>query len=168
MQNNIDDSCRAENRKQIKKYIKNATKCKKIEKSIFSYAREYLEENNIDEMYYCDVYNDKLDDILTNLDVKNDEVGNSYLFDAVSKGIIDLDKIAFLQPKETFPERWKVIIDRLNLIENKKINRATTDIFHCFKCGKNKCSVSQAQTRSADEPMTTFVKCLVCDNSWKF
>jgi transcription elongation factor S-II len=24
------------------------------------------------------------------------------------------------------------------------------------------------QTRSADEPMTTFVTCLVCDKHWKF
>jgi len=40
-----------------------------------------------------------------------------------------------------------------------------------FKCGKCKSKwtiTEQKQTRGADEPMTTFVKCLNCNNSWKF
>ncbi len=44
---------------------------------------------------------------------------------------------------------------------------AATDIFKCGKCKQRKCSYYQMQTRSADEPMTTFVTCLVCDNRWK-
>eukprot|EP00484_Ammonia_sp_Unknown_P026775 CAMPEP_0197039402 /NCGR_PEP_ID=MMETSP1384-20130603/16191_1 /TAXON_ID=29189 /ORGANISM="Ammonia sp." /LENGTH=328 /DNA_ID=CAMNT_0042469993 /DNA_START=102 /DNA_END=1088 /DNA_ORIENTATION=- len=43
-----------------------------------------------------------------------------------------------------------------------------TDEFKCGKCNQRKCKYSQAQTRSADEPMTTFVTCLVCGNRWKF
>ena len=73
-----------------------------------------------------------------------------------------------MSPDEMFPDRWKIITDRRNLVEYKKANMATTDIFKCYKCGKKKCSVSQAQTRSADEPMTTFVQCLICDNKWSF
>ncbi len=38
----------------------------------------------------------------------------------------------------------------------------------CGKCGQKKVSYSQAQTRSADEPMTTFCECLACGNRWKF
>ena len=34
-------------------------------------------------------------------------------------------------------------------------------------CGKNKCTYYELQTRSADEPMTTFVSCLNCGNHWK-
>ena len=37
----------------------------------------------------------------------------------------------------------------------------------CFKCKKRKCSYYQMQTRSADEPMTTFVTCLLCGNNWQ-
>lgn len=44
----------------------------------------------------------------------------------------------------------------------------TTDLLKCGKCGKRKCSYTQAQTRSADEPMTTFVLCLDCGHRWKF
>eukprot|EP00485_Elphidium_margaritaceum_P002610 CAMPEP_0202695780 /NCGR_PEP_ID=MMETSP1385-20130828/9278_1 /ASSEMBLY_ACC=CAM_ASM_000861 /TAXON_ID=933848 /ORGANISM="Elphidium margaritaceum" /LENGTH=323 /DNA_ID=CAMNT_0049351857 /DNA_START=87 /DNA_END=1055 /DNA_ORIENTATION=- len=45
-------------------------------------------------------------------------------------------------------------------------SKAMTDEFKCGKCGKRKCKYSQAQTRSADEPMTTFVTCLTCGNRW--
>lgn len=36
---------------------------------------------------------------------------------------------------------------------------ATTDQFQCGKCKERKTSYYQMQTRSADEPMTTFVIC---------
>jgi transcription elongation factor S-II len=38
----------------------------------------------------------------------------------------------------------------------------------CNKCGQKKVTYTQAQTRSADEPMTTFCTCLNCGNRWKF
>lgn len=40
--------------------------------------------------------------------------------------------------------------------------------FTCGKCKTNKTTYYQMQTRSADEPMTTFVRCLNCGNRWKF
>ncbi|CAI5512412.1 unnamed protein product [Closterium sp. Naga37s-1] len=45
---------------------------------------------------------------------------------------------------------------------------ATTDMFKCGKCNQRKTTYFQMQTRSADEPMTTYVTCLVCQNRWKF
>lgn len=45
---------------------------------------------------------------------------------------------------------------------------ASTDQFKCGKCGQRKCTYFQMQTRSADEPMTTFVTCVNCNNHWKF
>lgn len=65
--------------------------------------------------------------------------------------------------------------------ENKKIKekalfnselggppKASTDKFKCGRCGKNQTTYYQMQTRSADEPMTTYVTCVNCDNRWKF
>lgn len=43
---------------------------------------------------------------------------------------------------------------------------ASTDQFLCGKCKNRKTTYYQLQTRSADEPMTTFVTCTVCGNRW--
>ncbi|KAJ1950597.1 transcription elongation factor TFIIS [Linderina pennispora] len=45
---------------------------------------------------------------------------------------------------------------------------AETDQFRCGRCKSRKCTYYQMQTRSADEPMTTFVTCTNCNNRWKF
>ncbi|KAG7229017.1 hypothetical protein INR49_013250, partial [Caranx melampygus] len=42
-----------------------------------------------------------------------------------------------------------------------------TDLFTCGKCKGKSCTYTQVQTRSADEPMTTFVFCNQCGNRWK-
>jgi DNA-directed RNA polymerase subunit M/transcription elongation factor TFIIS len=39
--------------------------------------------------------------------------------------------------------------------------------FKCGKCKSKKTTYYQMQTRSADEPMTTFVTCTGCGNRWK-
>uniref|UniRef100_A0A4W3JGE8 Transcription elongation factor n=1 Tax=Callorhinchus milii TaxID=7868 RepID=A0A4W3JGE8_CALMI len=48
-----------------------------------------------------------------------------------------------------------------------KTGGTSTDLFKCGKCKKHNCSYTQVQTRSADEPMTTFVLCNECGNRWK-
>ena len=45
--------------------------------------------------------------------------------------------------------------------------KSISTALRCGKCGNNKTSYTQAQTRSADEPMTTFCECLMCGNRWK-
>ena len=48
------------------------------------------------------------------------------------------------------------------------MRKATTNQFQCGKCRQRQCTYYQMQTRSADEPMTTFVTCVNCGNRWKF
>ncbi|XP_023874428.1 transcription elongation factor TFIIS [Quercus suber] len=45
--------------------------------------------------------------------------------------------------------------------------KATTDMFQCSRCRERKCTYYQMQTRSADEPMTTYVTCCKCSKRWK-
>ncbi|CAK7348392.1 unnamed protein product [Dovyalis caffra] len=47
-------------------------------------------------------------------------------------------------------------------------NSGTTYQFRCGRCGKRETTSCQMPTRSADEPTTTFVTCVVCNNHWKF
>jgi DNA-directed RNA polymerase subunit M/transcription elongation factor TFIIS len=42
-----------------------------------------------------------------------------------------------------------------------------TGQFQCGKCKSVKTTYYQMQTRSADEPMTTYVTCTNCNNRWK-
>jgi len=46
-------------------------------------------------------------------------------------------------------------------------NRNQEGFFTCSKCKSRKTTYYQLQTRSADEPMTTFVSCLNCNRNWK-
>ncbi|KAJ8605471.1 hypothetical protein MRB53_041416 [Persea americana] len=46
--------------------------------------------------------------------------------------------------------------------------RAISTTMQCGKCKAKKVAYTQAQTRSADEPMTTFCECMNCGNKWKF
>lgn len=48
-----------------------------------------------------------------------------------------------------------------------KMDAEYEGILKCPKCKSNKTSYFQMQTRSADEPMTTYAECL-CGNKWKF
>lgn len=44
----------------------------------------------------------------------------------------------------------------------------STPRMQCGKCKVFKVAYTQAQTRAADEPMTTFCECMNCGNRWKF
>jgi DNA-directed RNA polymerase subunit M/transcription elongation factor TFIIS len=69
------------------------------------------------------------------------------------------------------PERWQRIIQEAvakEIAMHSKTKTANINMY-CRKCKrKTKCDYYQLQTRSADEPMTTFVTCLECDARWKF
>jgi len=52
--------------------------------------------------------------------------------------------------------------------ETMKQMRMDVDSFYvCRKCKSTKVEHYQKQTRSADEPMTVFCHCLMCDKRWK-
>ena len=56
---------------------------------------------------------------------------------------------------------------RIKVKQQHENNIVYSDAYKCFKCGESKCKIAMKQMRSADEPMTTFVKCLVCGNAFK-
>ncbi|KAG0306920.1 RNA polymerase II elongation factor [Dissophora globulifera] len=59
-------------------------------------------------------------------------------------------------------------LQNMFLAKGAEEQQAETDMFKCGKCKGRKTRYYQMQTRSADEPMTTFVTCINCNNRWKF
>jgi DNA-directed RNA polymerase subunit M/transcription elongation factor TFIIS len=49
----------------------------------------------------------------------------------------------------------------------KSQEKVADGLFKCGRCKSQKTTYYQLQTRSADEPMTTFVTCVNCGNRWK-
>jgi transcription elongation factor S-II len=152
---------------ELNKIIKNPKICKNLEKGILNYSIQNAESKNIvrkwDNTYFVQLYVDRFRSIYINL--KNPD-----LLTQIQTKKIAAHKVSFMTHQEMKPTKWA------KLVEEKKIkdeNRyapkveASTDNFTCWKCKSKKCTYYQLQTRSADEPMTTFVTCLDCGQRWK-
>lgn len=95
-------------------------------------------------------------------------IRNPELIELLRSGEVHPSKLAYMSPAELFPSRWETMKKRLKLEQDKTGNVGfRTTKFKCSRCGMNDCSYYQLQTRSADEPMTTFVTCLTCEKRWR-
>lgn len=70
------------------------------------------------------------------------------------------------------PEKWGPVIKQSKMTADGMYEmnaEASSDDFICRKpkCRSKRCSHYQMQTRSADEPMTTYVTCLDCGNRYR-
>jgi transcription elongation factor S-II len=73
-----------------------------------------------------------------------------------------------LKSAERRAEDAKMIHENMKDAMVAQEEKSVSTQLQCSKCGQRKVSYTQAQTRSADEPMTTFCECLVCGKRWKF
>ena len=144
----------------------------KIEEGIHDYVCELAEKESI-ELEWSDIftslYLNASVGVYTNLD-PDSNVKNTRFRTRVVQGEFLPHKIARLSPQEMFPEKWKDLLDEKFKIDKQLYEtrtEAATDIYKCGKCHKRICTYFQLQTRSADEPMTTFVTCINCGNRWK-
>jgi DNA-directed RNA polymerase subunit M/transcription elongation factor TFIIS len=158
---------RAENQLFINKFVNDIEKSIKIELSIFEYSLLYCINNNIEQTFLKSIYDDKILNILVNLDPKS-KLKNKTLLSNILYGNIDPSHVGFLSPNQIDPDKWVDIIKKKEYREWRENNISYSDAYKCSKCGQRKSKVSLAQTRSADEPMTIFVSCLVCYNTFKF
>lgn len=91
----------------------------------------------------------------------------------VLSGQITPEKFATMPTEEMASDEMKqlrqeIAKEGIREAQVAKNQGTETNLFKCGKCGKRKTTYTQLQTRSADEPMTTFVLCLDCGNRWKF
>ena len=138
-----------------------------IEKGIFNWTIQHASKNNIvkkwSNSFFITLYIDRLRSVYINL--KKPDVSS-----AVISGNIKPQDIAFMSHQEICPDKWKQLIEDKKVRDKQKYEpniEASTDNFTCNKCKSKKCTYYQLQTRSADEPMTTFVTCLECGKRWK-
>lgn len=137
-----------------------------LEKGIFNYSLKEAEQKKVlkkwDNHRFVKIYLDRLRSVYLNL--------NNTIIEQINSGTIKVHKIAFMTHQEMSPDRWSKLIEAKIKRDKNKFEtnvEAATDTFTCRKCKSNKCTYYQMQTRSADEPMTTFVTCIECGNRWK-
>ena len=139
-------------------------------KKILAVAKEIeIEVYKAEYSSINDSYRNKLRTFTMNLrNKKNPELRGSLL-----DGTITPQAFVKMSPNEIAPEALKQEIEKLNKqnlfdAQGATEKRAVTDRFTCGKCKHKKVSYYQMQTRSADEPLTTFCTCENCGNRWKF
>ncbi|CAH8590719.1 unnamed protein product [Schistosoma turkestanicum] len=91
----------------------------------------------------------------------------------VLMGHVNPDKLASMTSEEMASKEMKELREKYTkeTIEDHQMavtGGTETDLLRCGKCKQTKCTYNQVQTRSADEPMTTFVYCNNCGHRWKF
>tara|TARA_B100001093_G_scaffold447256_1_gene452066 strand:+ start:48 stop:569 length:522 start_codon:yes stop_codon:yes gene_type:complete len=164
-------------RTKVKELVKiklelNENRAKNFEIGLYNYTIKESKKRKIirkwENPYFVLIYNDKFRSIWNNL-FNNSSSEN--LIKKIKNNEIKTYDLAMMSHQELNMDIWKELI-------NSKIKRdknmgednlsAATDEFKCYKCKKRKCTYYQMQTRSADEPITTFVSCLNCGNRWKF
>lgn len=129
-----------------------------------------LEEAIYSEFKNTDMkYKNRVRSRVSNLkDPKNPSLRGNFIC-----GAITAQRLAKMTPEEMASDEMKNLRDRFvkEAINDAQLatNQGTkTDLLKCGKCKKRNCTYNQLQTRSSDEPMTTFVLCNECGNRWKF
>jgi DNA-directed RNA polymerase subunit M/transcription elongation factor TFIIS len=151
---------------KLNRYTKDMDTSNMIEAGIYEFALLYSYKNNLNKDFISSVYNDKLAEILENLNRKS-SVNNRTLLSHLLNGEIDPQEIAFLSPRQMHPDNWKTEIQKKEKIEYTRANRASTNMYKCNDCGERKGIIYQIQLRSADEPMSSLYTCLVCYKTFK-
>ena len=160
------ENFRANIRKKIDEKLNNEKASLNLEKGIFNYALKEADNRKIvkkwDNKFFVQIYLNHLKSIFNNL--------NDKWIEEINNGSIQSHKLAFMTHQELNHIKWSELIETKSKRDKNKFETnlaAATDTFTCRKCKANQCTYYQMQTRSADEPMTTFVTCIPCGNRWK-
>ena len=163
---NIDEF-RENIKDRLSTVLKNSTMGLNLEKGIYNCCLKIADERKIvkkwDNSNFMNLYLEKLKTVFISLQ-------NAEIYKDITTKKYKAHELAFMSHQEIMPQKWEELISLKKIRDENKYTpkvEASTDNFTCYKCKSKKCSYYQLQTRSADEPMTTFVSCLDCGNRWK-
>ncbi|XP_075378339.1 transcription elongation factor A protein 3 isoform X2 [Mycteria americana] len=129
-----------------------------------------IEDHIFQELKSTDMkYRNRVRSRISNLkDPKNPSLRRNVLCGAILPGLIARMTAEEMASDELKELRNAMTQEAIREHQMAKTGGTVTDLFQCGKCKKKNCTYNQVQTRSADEPMTTFVLCNECGNRWKF
>ncbi|XP_008846809.1 transcription elongation factor A protein 3 isoform X2 [Nannospalax galili] len=129
-----------------------------------------IEDHIYQELKSTDMkYRNRVRSRISNLkDPRNPGLRRNVLSGAISPGLIAKMTAEDMASDELRELRNAMTQEAIREHQMAKTGGTTTDLLRCGKCKKKNCTYNQVQTRSADEPMTTFVLCNECGNRWKF
>jgi DNA-directed RNA polymerase subunit M/transcription elongation factor TFIIS len=151
---------------------KDDTICINLEKNILNHAMDRARIINQqpawDNHKYSSIYKQKFLQIQSNL--KKSPVLKGWILDKKIK----TKDVVEMRPEDLWPDgpyaklmEERIIKDMRKQYVEKEARANLVGLFTCARCKSKKTTYYQLQTRSADEPMTTFVSCLNCDKNWK-
>lgn len=164
----------------------------RLENGCYNFAIDYCDANNLGAEMVISIYIDRITDIdncCRDLSFSERIIANDFkVIEETTENIsteddasiakatthapanfryVTVEEVPYLQLHQLDAKNWSDLIARKRLREDKMKNASTTDLFTCSKCGHKKSYIWRLQTRSADEPMTTFIRCLICSHTFK-
>jgi len=139
-----------------------------LEKGIFNSTIEKCQENNISLKWSNKCFRKHYvkcgQKVLANITYTPN---SSTVKEHILNGIIKPENVGYMTHQDLYPELWAEL-DLIKKAQYLTKDEQTSDgLFKCMKCKSMKTTYTQVQTRSADEPMTTFVYCTNCEKRWK-
>jgi DNA-directed RNA polymerase subunit M/transcription elongation factor TFIIS len=144
-----------------------------LERGIYNAALEEAARRGVRRHWenpdFAELYKAVARRTVANLDIEG-YVGNARLIQRLQEGEFPAHQVAFMSARELYPEHWQPLADEQLKRETTMLeggNEEGSDMFKCKRCGKSKTRYWEMQTRSADEPMTIFIRCLNCGKEWR-
>lgn len=188
---NVDHHCRTSIRDELFKVLSDSenyyaddlytTVAHSIEEGLYKWAHDptvHHHKTSMNQQSPTHLYIQKYQSITSNIGTIHGPLEHSLLY-YVIEGMIDPKQLAYLTCEQMCPtaQHWMRYNEELEMeMEMKHLQsdirergKIFKSAFKCImaQCGSQDIDYYQKQTRSADEPASTFLNCNVCGKQWQ-